>query len=111
MTQVSPDVLASRQLSHICQTRTSEHVMGNAKRAGRPASFLEHLERKLSVLIAVPRAEGKMKASGTAALLPDLHHSSSVSIDTGIQTLVVVPSVFVSTSMPSVMLLSIRRLF
>jgi hypothetical protein len=67
-----------------------------------PAS-LKTRKRKLLVLIAVPRAEGKMKASGAASLEDDLHHSTSVSMETGTQTFVLLPSVFVSTSMPSVM--------
>jgi hypothetical protein len=51
-----------------------------------PAS-LRTRKRKLLVLIAVPRAEGKMNASGAASLPDDFHHSSSVSIETGSQTL------------------------
>jgi hypothetical protein len=62
------------------------------------------------VLIAVPRADGKLKASGPALLLAVLQNSSSVSIDAGSHTKESLPSVFVSTFTPSVILLSIRRL-
>jgi hypothetical protein len=37
--------------------------------------------------MAVPRVDGKMNASEAVSLLADLHHSSSVSMETGSQTL------------------------
>ena len=63
------------------------------------------------MLMAAPRADRKMNAFVLASVLTGLHHSSSVSIETGSHTFALLPSVFVSTSMPSVMLASIRRLF
>jgi hypothetical protein len=52
-----------------------------------------------------------MNASGVAAVAVSRQNSSSVSIETGSQTKESLPSVLVPSSMPSVMLLSIRRLF
>src|SRR4029077_16871959 len=101
----------TRELSHVRRAGAPEHLVRDADDSGPRACFLEARKRKLFVLIAVPLAEGKMNMSGAASLLTDLHHSSSVSMDTGSQTLVLLPSVLVSTSMPSVMLLSMRRLF
>jgi hypothetical protein len=61
--------------------------------------------------MAVPRAEGKMNASGLGSLQAARHHSSSISMEEGSQTLASLLWVLVSTSMPSVTLLSMRRLF
>jgi len=63
------------------------------------------------VLIAVSRLDGKMNASELALVAVPRQNSNSASIDAGSQTKESLPSVLVSTSMPSVMLLSIRRLF
>ena len=85
--------------------------MSHALDSGTPPSFLENAERKLFALIAAPWLGGKMNASGFALAAVQRQNSNSVSIEAGIQTKEWLPSVLVSTSMPSVMLLSIRRLF
>ena len=85
--------------------------MSHALDSGTPPSFLENAERKLFALIAALWLEGKMNASGFALAAVQRQNSNSVSIEAGIQTKEWLPSVLVSTSMPSVMLLSIRRLF
>jgi hypothetical protein len=62
------------------------------------------------VLIGVPRLDGKMNASGLASLLMERRNSSSVSMEAGSHTEESLPSVLVSISIPSVTLLSMRRL-
>ena len=111
VTKVCLDIFNTCDLSHVGRAGAPEHLAGDAADSGLLARSLEDPEEKLFVLIAVPRAEGKMNASGAALLVTDIHHSSSASMDIGSQTFVLLPSVLVSTSIPSVILLSMRRLF
>src|SRR5262245_23443094 len=70
---------------YVKQVRLSIWCVTRRMPAFLPASF-RVLERKLLVLIAVPRADGKMKASGLASLAAERKNSSSVSMDAGSQT-------------------------
>jgi hypothetical protein len=84
-------VVDACELGHVGRAGAAEHLVGHTVDASQPSRFFADAEKEIVGVDGGPRADGTMDASGLASLLTDLHHSSSVSIETGSHTFALLP--------------------
>jgi hypothetical protein len=99
--QVRLHVLDGRELRHVRRAGAAKHLMVDTLDSSLLARFLENAEQKIVRVDGLARLDGKMNASALASLAVVRQNSSSVSMERGSHTAASLPSVLVSTSMPS----------
>src|ERR1700733_12317820 len=104
--QMGLHVLHAGGLPHIRGTRTSQHLMRHTVNPGLFSSVFQHAEQEIVRINSSVAAGREMNAPGVGSLTFSRQNSSSVEIEAGNHTAASLPSVLVSTSTPSLTLLS-----